>query len=201
MYTSLSLSLCIYIYIHTYPRCKATGFRHAPRLMSSQTTIAACIHVCIYIYSVCMHYIYIYTSLSLYIYIYIYIERERETVTEGVATDTPAFDHDFQVVSPSYISRGIWRQGIGSFVRDSYVSTLCPVVICPYLCTSEWGLFRPSVSGPLFTIARKGPIWHAAAQTSPECRHGPTPQHRVSRKAQVMMKHGSRTTPTSTARS
>ena len=34
-------------------------------------------------------------------------------------------------------SKGIWRQGIGSFARNSYVSTLCPVVICPYLCTSE----------------------------------------------------------------
>ena len=32
----------------------------------------------------------------------------------------------------SYMSKGIWRQGIGSFVRYFYVSTLCPVVICPY---------------------------------------------------------------------
>ena len=32
-------------------------------------------------------------------------------------------------------------RAIGSFVRHSYVSTLCPDVICPYLCTSEvwWG--------------------------------------------------------------
>ena len=37
----------------------------------------------------------------------------------------------------SYMSKGIWRQGVGSFVRKSYVSTLCPVVTCPYLCTSE----------------------------------------------------------------
>ena len=37
----------------------------------------------------------------------------------------------------SCISRSICRQCIGSFVRNSYVSTLCPVVICPYLCTSE----------------------------------------------------------------
>ena len=29
----------------------------------------------------------------------------------------------------SYRSKGIWRQGIGSFVRNSYVSTLHPVVI------------------------------------------------------------------------
>ena len=41
------------------------------------------------------------------------------------------------MISESYISEGIWRQGIGSFVRNSYVSTLCPVVICPYLCTSD----------------------------------------------------------------
>ena len=39
--------------------------------------------------------------------------------------------------SKSYISKGIRRQGIGSSVRNSYVSALCPVVICPYLCTSD----------------------------------------------------------------
>ena len=39
----------------------------------------------------------------------------------------------------SYISKGIWRQGIGSFVRNSSASTLCPVVICPCLCTSDLG--------------------------------------------------------------
>ena len=39
--------------------------------------------------------------------------------------------------SQSYISKGIWRQGISSFLRNSCVSTLCPVVICPYSCTSD----------------------------------------------------------------
>ena len=34
--------------------------------------------------------------------------------------------------SQSYISKGIWRQGIGSFVRNSCVSTLGPLIICPY---------------------------------------------------------------------
>ena len=33
--------------------------------------------------------------------------------------------------------QGICRQGIGSFVRNSYVSTLRPVVLCPDLCTPE----------------------------------------------------------------
>ena len=33
----------------------------------------------------------------------------------------------------------MWRQGIGSFVRNSYFSTLCPVVVCPYLCTPDAG--------------------------------------------------------------
>ena len=28
---------------------------------------------------------------------------------------------------------------MGSLVRNSYVSTLCPVVICPCLCTSDPG--------------------------------------------------------------
>ena len=36
--------------------------------------------------------------------------------------------------SHSYICEGIWRQGIGSFVRSSCVSTLCPVVVRPHLC-------------------------------------------------------------------
>ena len=35
----------------------------------------------------------------------------------------------------SYVSKGIWRQGIGSFAMNSQVSTLRPVVTCPYLCT------------------------------------------------------------------
>ena len=51
----------------------------------------------------------------------------------------------------SYISKGIWRQGTGSFVNTSYVSTLCPVAICPYLCGSDivcllgqfWKFIRP----------------------------------------------------------
>ena len=41
------------------------------------------------------------------------------------------------LIIQSCTSKGIWRQGIGSFVRNSHVSTLCPVVICPYLRTSE----------------------------------------------------------------
>ena len=36
-------------------------------------------------------------------------------------------------ICKSYIAKGIRRLGIGSFVRSSYVSTLCPVVIRPYL--------------------------------------------------------------------
>ena len=39
--------------------------------------------------------------------------------------------------SQSCISKGIWRQGIGLSVRNASVSTLCPVVIYPYLCTSD----------------------------------------------------------------
>ena len=63
----------------------------------------------------------------------------------------------------SYMSKGIWRQGIGSFVRNSCVSTLCPVVICPYLCTSE-ACFRcprsrtsvPGCTPPFSTRLGKG---------------------------------------------
>ena len=41
------------------------------------------------------------------------------------------------LLSQSYVSKGVWRRGIGSFARNAYASTLCPVVICPYLCTSD----------------------------------------------------------------
>ena len=40
--------------------------------------------------------------------------------------------------TPLFFSRSYIRKGIGSFVRN-YVSTLCPVVIWPYLCTSDSG--------------------------------------------------------------
>ena len=35
----------------------------------------------------------------------------------------------------------------GSFVRNSYGSTLCPVVICPYLCTSDTCSCQGSIEG------------------------------------------------------
>ena len=41
------------------------------------------------------------------------------------------------------------REGIGSFGRNSYVSTLTrPVVVCPYLCTSEALVLRLGRGGP-----------------------------------------------------
>ena len=44
--------------------------------------------------------------------------------------------------SQSYTSKGVPRQGVGSLVRSSCVSTLCPVVICLHLRTSERGLAK-----------------------------------------------------------
>ena len=47
-----------------------------------------------------------------------------------------------------YIHKGIGRQGIGSFVRGSHVSTLRPVAVRPYLCTSEaFGWVLASLAG------------------------------------------------------
>ena len=48
-------------------------------------------------------------------------------------------------VSQSCASKGLRRQGIGSFVRNSYVPALCPVVLRPNLCTSDHLVRR---SGP-----------------------------------------------------
>ena len=55
---------------------------------------------------------------------------------EGLAR-AAADAEDFLVQAHGYISKGIRRQGIGSSVRNSNVSKLCPVVICPRLCTSD----------------------------------------------------------------
>ena len=60
------------------------------------------------------------------------------TLDDLILSKVPRNDSSWTLeLTQSYISKGIWRQGIGSFVRDSYVSTLWPVVICPYLCTSD----------------------------------------------------------------
>ena len=41
-------------------------------------------------------------------------------------------------LSPSCTGRGIGRQGMGSFSKQLLrFSTICPVVLCPYLCTSD----------------------------------------------------------------
>ena len=59
-------------------------------------------------------------------------------------------NHSHSSRCQSYISKGIGRQGTGSFVRNSYVSTLCPVVICPYFCTSD--TCAPSIAVVTITI-------------------------------------------------
>ena len=62
--------------------------------------------------------------ILLYIYIYIHKAIYYNMIT-------------FMCIFQSCTSKFIRRQGIGSFARTCYVSTLLPVVICPYLCTSE----------------------------------------------------------------
>ena len=86
------------------------------------------IDICIYIYThiICIH---------IYMYICIYRPRQGE-VPDAIRRMRLAPDAQAPA-NQSYVSKGIWRQDIGSFVSSSYVSTLCPVVKCPYLCTSE----------------------------------------------------------------
>ena len=64
--------------------------------------------------------------------------RQRIQIRTCVVCRPDLYSHTFTGYSftfQSYISKGIRRQGAGSFVRKSYVSTLCPVVIRPHLCT------------------------------------------------------------------
>ena len=57
----------------------------------------------------------------------------------------------------SYISKGMWRQGTGSLVGNSYVSTLCPVVIYALTCaflTSGYQVRR--------LASRRSGCWHGS---------------------------------------
>ena len=78
----------------------------------------------------------LWTNICVYIYIYIYICMYVCMYLSLKLLCIPSFVLLHQPVQ-SYRSKGIWRQGIGSFDRNSCDSTRCPVVICPYLCTSD----------------------------------------------------------------
>ena len=74
------------------------------------------------------------------------------------------------VLCQSYISKGMRRQGIDSFVRISYVSTLCPVVICPYLCTSDARSLKRSVQRTT-VMARIDRVVICGSGTSQSSKH------------------------------
>ena len=129
----------IYIYIHLY--------------LSLSTHIDIYVYIYIYICIFGIHYYYYYNSYLLLIMFIIMCRggclqpclSAPAPLRAGVcktavyrdACGVWLFSLKDEDKHQSYTSKGIRRQGIGSFVRDSYVSTPCPVVICPYLCTSE----------------------------------------------------------------
>ena len=89
------------------------------------------IYIYIYIYihtHILISYsIHTYIYVNKHIYIYIYIHR---TLRCPIIT----FDMHMR---QKCTSKDIWRQGIVSKHRNSLQKSLCPVVICPYLCSSE----------------------------------------------------------------
>ena len=114
---------CIhYIYIYIYIRVRVYVYVY--------------VYVCVYVYI----YIYIYVYVCIYIYIYIHTYIHTSYIYIHVYTYTCVCVYIY-----IYIYIYVFRQpqsniskGIGSFARHSYVSALCPVVMCPYLCTSEF---------------------------------------------------------------
>ena len=128
----------------------ASRSRHlrTPALVQVMYNICISISIYIYIYiHIYVHAIHIYICIHIctcyiciYIYIYIYIFYCCGT---RVSPENLPFTR-------SHISKGIGRRGIGSFVRNSYVSTLCPLVICPYLCTSD-SRARHAAMAPRYT--------------------------------------------------
>ena len=140
MYVCIYICICMYICIHVYV------YIH---IYTRHIYIYVCIYIYIYIYIHIYIYIYLSLSLSLYIYIYIYIYISC-SVRPGLRPDDDARGERPRVRlrSPggprcqSYTSRGLRRQGKGSSVRSSCVSKLGPVVVGPYLCTSDAAVRR-----------------------------------------------------------
>ena len=66
----------------------------------------------------------------------------------------------------SYISKGIWRQGIGSLVKQSYVSTQCPVEKYALTCALLWPLCEPLPCDPAAETTLHPPIWCSESASS-----------------------------------
>ena len=131
-----------------------------------------CMHIHMYIYIYRHIYIYIYVCICMYVcmyvYIYIYIYNTNNTTTANPPTNIVGFRGldssiiliirggiltsigDFpeslsqaMLVGTMLVGRlGMRRQGTVSKHRSSLPKSLCPVVIRPYLCSSERGLTR-----------------------------------------------------------
>ena len=126
----------IYVYVYDYDYvCVCISIYHS---------LSIYISLSLYIY------IYIYITMCIHIYIYIYIYSFPVQAwasvpnTPAVAGASPSgtqpgsgVDSARGQVCQSCARKGRGRQGAGSFVRSSYASALCPVVVCPYLCTSD----------------------------------------------------------------
>ena len=65
-------------------------------------------------------------------------------------------------------SMNIWRQGGVLTPGSSLQKSLCPVVVCPYLCSSDWCLYL-MFNNLIITINSYSCIYRA----SPESRAGP----------------------------
>ena len=87
-----------------------------------------------------------YMYIYIYIYIYIYVHQTLQLAPVGSARPrlsarAAAETHlCSRLLCQSYIFKGM-TTGHRLFCKEfqnSYVSTLCPVVICPYLCTSDY---------------------------------------------------------------
>ena len=85
----------------------------------------------------------IYISISyiyMYIYIYIYIHTHMYGPyrLEGtILANRLCHNMEKESVIQECTSKGVWRQGILLKHRSSSQKSLCPVVVCPYLCSSE----------------------------------------------------------------
>ena len=88
-----------------------------------------------------------YVHIDMYIHIYVYLVLAARD--DAVALDVLPGHVDHAAVAAvlqKYTGKGTWRQGIVVKHRNSSYKGLCPVVICPYLCSSESSLAQKQTS-------------------------------------------------------
>ena len=134
--------VCIYIYIYTHIHLYIYIYTHTHTYRYIYVYI--CVNTCIYVEREMCVYIYIYTHTHMYIYIYIAAVRRAPAPAAAAARAAlppPPARGAAMIQGASSLSEvhkeGHMTTGHSVEHRNSLQQSLCPVVIRPYLCSSD----------------------------------------------------------------